>query len=356
MSFEQKLDSVLTKYKDLSDKLMNPEAVDAKTFGKISKEYAAMTSLVQDIEEFKKLQASIPELQEMRQDVELREMAEEELKTAETKLPELEKQIRLLLLPKDEADSKNVILEIRAGTGGDEAGIFAGDLFGMYSRFAQRNGWKLEVMEASESDMGGYKEIIASVEGNNVFEKLKFESGAHRVQRVPDTETQGRIHTSAATVAVLPEAEDVDVEINEKDLRIDVFRAQGAGGQHVNKTESAVRITHIPTNVVVSMQDEKSQIKNRQKAMKILKSRIYEAERQRLADERAANRKSQVGSGDRSEKIRTYNYPQDRVTDHRIGLSVFNIPKIVGDGQIDEIINALIHDDQEKRLAEFEAQ
>jgi peptide chain release factor 1 len=355
MSFELKLDSVLAKYNELSNKLMNPDAVDAKTFGKMSKDYSALTSLVQDIEEYKKIQASIPELEEMRHDPELREMAEDELKIARVREPELEKKIRISLLPKDEADSRNAIIEIRAGTGGDEAGIFAGDLFTMYSRFAARKGWKFEVMDAAESEMGGFKEIVCSIEGDSVFEHLKFESGVHRVQRVPATETQGRIHTSAATVAVLPEAQDVDVQINEKDLRVDVFRAQGAGGQHVNKTESAVRITHLPTGVVVSMQDEKSQIKNRAKAMKILKSRIYEAERQRLANERAANRKSQVGSGDRSEKIRTYNYPQDRITDHRIGLSVFNIPKVVDNGEIDEVIDALIHDEQEQRLAEFNA-
>jgi peptide chain release factor 1 len=353
MSFELKLDALIAKYKEIAENLTQPEKFDAKTFGKMSKEYSSLTSLVQDIEQYKQLKNSIPELKEMMRDKEMRELAEEDLKHAEEKTPELEKKIKIAMLPKDDADTKNAILEIRAGTGGDEAGIFAGDLFNMYLRYSQRKGWKFEVMDASESEMGGYKEIIASVEGDNVFEHLKFESGVHRVQRVPDTETQGRIHTSAATVAVLPEAEDVDVEINDKDLRVDVFRAQGAGGQHVNKTESAVRITHLPTNIVVSMQDEKSQIKNRAKAMKILKSRIYEAERQRIDSERAANRKSQVGSGDRSEKIRTYNYPQDRITDHRISMSVFNIPKVVNNGEIDEVINALIKFDQEQKLEEF---
>lgn len=354
MSFEDKLDSVLEKYESLGKDLMTPEKFDSKEFGKISREYSTLSPVVEKINEFKTLTNSIPDLEEMVKDPEMKELAEVELAEAKEKIPDLEKEIRIALLPKDEADSRNAILEIRAGTGGDEAAIFAGDLFTMYSRYAQKTGWKLEVMNASESDVGGFKEIICSVEGENVFEKLKFESGVHRVQRVPDTETQGRVHTSAATVAVLPEAEDVDVKINNEDLRIDVFRASGPGGQSVNTTDSAVRITHIPTGIVVSQQDEKSQHKNKAKALKILQSRIYDYERQKLDDERSDNRKSQVGSGDRSEKVRTYNYPQDRITDHRISMSVFNIPKFVGNGEIDEIVNALIKNEQEQKLAEFD--
>lgn len=354
MSFEDKLDSVLEKYESLGKDLMTPEKFESKEFGKISREYSTLSPVIEKINEFKTLSSSIPDLEEMVKDPEMKELAEAELEEAKEKIPDLEKEIRIALLPKDEADSKNAILEIRAGTGGDEASIFAGDLFTMYSRYAQKTGWKLEIMNASESDVGGYKEIICSVEGENVFEKLKFESGVHRVQRVPDTETQGRVHTSAATVAVLPEAEDVDVKINNEDLRIDVFRASGPGGQSVNTTDSAVRITHIPTGIVVSQQDEKSQHKNKAKALKILQSRIYDYERQKLDDERSDNRKSQVGSGDRSEKVRTYNYPQDRITDHRISMSVFNIPKFVGNGEIDEIVNALIKNEQEQKLAEFD--
>ena len=259
-----------------------------------------------------------------------------------------------MLLPKDIADERNAILEIRAGTGGDEAAIFAGDLFRMYERYASTQGWRVELVSASAADMGGYKEIIAQVTGGGVFAKFKFESGVHRVQRVPTTETQGRIHTSAATVAVMPEAEDVDIDIRSDDLRIDVFRASGAGGQHVNKTESAVRITHLPTGVVVSMQEEKSQHKNKAKAMSILKTRIFDAERQKLADERSAERKGQVGSGDRSERIRTYNYPQGRVTDHRINLTLYNLPEIMeGDG-LDQVLTALITEDQMEQLASLE--
>ena len=267
---------------------------------------------------------------------------------------ELDEEIKVLLIPKDPEDDKNVIIELRAGTGGDEAALFAADLFGMYKGFASKQGWRLEVMEASESDVGGYKEIVAEINGTDVFSKLKFESGVHRVQRVPKTETQGRVHTSAATVAVLPEAEDVDIELNESDIRVDVFRASGPGGQSVNTTDSAVRLTHEPTGIMVSMQDEKSQHKNRAKAMKILKTRLYDHERQKIDSARAADRKSQVGSGDRSERIRTYNYPQSRVSDHRINLTSHNLDGIIAGEGLDEVIEALITEDQAAKLASLD--
>ncbi len=278
-------------------------------------------------------------------------MAQEEKYRLDKRIPELEKQIQLALIPKDEADSKNAILEIRAGTGGDEAGLFVGDLFGMYKGYAAQLSWTLEIMDARESEVGGYKEIVAQVTGTNVFAKLKFESGVHRVQRIPKTESGGRIHTSAVTVAVLPEAEEVDVKIDDKDLRIDTYRSQGAGGQHVNTTDSAVRITHIPTGIVVEMQEERSQHKNKDKAMKVLRTRIYDYERQKLIDERAQDRRSQVGSGDRSERIRTYNYPQGRVTDHRINLTLQKLPDIISGEGLSEVIDALIAEDQAAALS-----
>ena len=282
----------------------------------------------------------------------MRAMAESERPLLEARRDELAQDIRIALLPKDAMDDRNVVMEIRAGTGGDEASLFAGDLFRMYERFASLQGWKVDLISASEGTMGGYKEIIAEVQGRGAYARLKFESGVHRVQRVPDTETQGRIHTSAATVAVLPEAEDEDVAIKNDDLRIETMRAQGAGGQHVNKTESAIRITHIPTGIVVMMQDSRSQHKNRASAMNILRSRIYDAERQRLDSERSAERKGQVGSGDRSERIRTYNFPQGRVTDHRINLTLYKLPQVIAGDALGELIDALTTENQAAQLAE----
>ena len=285
-------------------------------------------------------------------DDEMQAMAEAEVALLKDRIPGENERLQLLLLPKDKDDSRNAILEVRAGTGGDEAALFGANLFSMYQRFAAKNGWRFEVMEVSETGIGGYKEATATISGTDVFARLKFESGVHRVQRVPETETGGRIHTSAATVAVLPEAKEVDIDVDENDLRIDVFRSSGPGGQSVNTTDSAIRITHIPTGIVVSQQDEKSQHKNRAKAMKILRARLYDAERARVASERAAARKGQVGSGDRSERIRTYNFPQGRVTDHRINLTLYKLDRLMTGEALDEVIDALVSEDQAQRLAE----
>lgn len=321
---------------------------------KLSKEYADLTPVVDTVNAYEAALTEKEDLAEMMADPEMKAMAEADMVRLNKEIPALEDQIRLALIPKDSADEKNAILEIRAGTGGDEAALFAADLFGMYEGYARKQGWKLEVMEASESDIGGYREIIAEVRGASVFSRLKFESGVHRVQRVPKTETQGRVHTSAATVAVLPEAEDVDIIINDSDLRIDTFRSQGAGGQHVNTTDSAVRVTHIPTGIAVAIQENKSQHKNKDRAMSLLKSRLYDMERQKLDDERAADRKGQVGSGDRSERIRTYNYPQSRVSDHRINLTSHNLDGIIAGEGLDEVVEALIADDQASKLADLD--
>jgi peptide chain release factor 1 len=294
-------------------------------------------------------------LEAMLSDPEMKAMAEEELFAIREKLPQAERDLAISLLPKDAADERSAMLEVRAGTGGDEAGLFAGDLFRMYSRFAETQGWKVELISASESEVGGFKEVIASITGAGVFAKLKFESGVHRVQRVPVTESGGRIHTSAATVAVLPEADEVDIDIEEKDLRIDIYRSSGAGGQHVNTTDSAIRITHIPTGIVVIQQDERSQHKNRAKAFKVLRTRLYELERERQHAARAGTRKSMVGSGDRSERIRTYNFPQGRVTDHRINLTLHRLPEILM-GQMEELTSALITADEAERLAGLDEQ
>ncbi len=352
-SMGEKFLAVQAKHEELASKLEQGDKLSSKEFVRCSKEYSDLTPVVEAITEWKAALKEKDDLEGLLKDPDMKSMAEAELVQLNKKLPELERAIQLQLLPKDEADEKNAILEVRAGTGGDEAALFAAVLFDMYKRYAAVKGWKFEVMDFSESDLGGLKEASASITGRNVFQRLKYESGVHRVQRVPETESQGRVHTSAATVAVLPEAEEVDININESDLKIDVYRASGAGGQHVNKTESAVRITHLPTGTVVAMQEERSQIKNRAKAMKILRSRIYENERQKLASTRAADRKTQVGSGDRSERIRTYNYPQGRVSDHRINLTLYNIDAIVDGTELDEIIEALMADDQMTKLAAF---
>ncbi len=355
MNLSTTLDRVLTRYQDLGRALAEGPGRDARQFGQLSKEYSDMGPVVQAIEALKKTQKELEDLEAIMadkdSDKEMREMAEAELHELKAGLPALERQVQLMLLPKDEADAKNAILEVRAGTGGDEAALFAAELFRMYQRYASLQGWKFEVLGVNDTGLGGIKEAQATISGRNVFARLKFESGVHRVQRVPATEAGGRIHTSAATVAVLPEAEEVDIQIKEEDLRIDVYRSSGPGGQSVNTTDSAVRITHIPTGVVVAIQDEKSQHKNRAKAMKVLRARLYEAERSKKDAERAAARKSQVGTGDRSERIRTYNFPQGRVTDHRIGLTLHKIDKVMEGEALDELIDALVTHDEAERLA-----
>ena len=353
MSLLLKLNQVVTRHAELQAAL-SAGTLDGQKFVAASKEYADLGPLVEAVNEWHKAERELKDAEAMAADPDMKAMAEEEAEELRKRLPELERTVKRMLLPKDAADEKNAILEIRAGTGGDEAALFAADLFRMYQRYAAEKGWKFEVMELSDTGIGGYREAIATVTGRNVFARLKFESGVHRVQRVPATETQGRIHTSAATVAVLPEAEDVDIKIDEKDLRIDVFRASGPGGQSVNTTDSAVRITHIPTGVVVSQQDEKSQHKNRAKAMKVLRARMYEQQRANLHATRAADRKSQVGTGDRSERIRTYNFPQGRVSDHRINLTLYKIDRVMA-GELDEFVDALTAEDQAARLAAQEA-
>ncbi len=326
----------------------------ADQFVKLSKDYAEIEPVAQAAGEVRRMRAEIADLEAMLDDPEMRGIAEEELATLRAALPGAERALALRLLPRDAADERAAMLEIRAGTGGDEAALFAGDLFRMYQRYAEAQGWRVELISASAADVGGYKEVVASVTGQGVFAKLKFESGVHRVQRVPVTESGGRIHTSAATVAVLPEAEEVDVQIDDKDLRIDVYRSSGPGGQSVNTTDSAVRITHLPTGLVVIQQDEKSQHKNKAKALKVLRTRLYELERERLASERAGARRSMVGSGDRSERIRTYNFPQGRVTDHRINLTLHRLEEILEGPALGEVIDALIAEDEASRLAQLD--
>lgn len=352
-----KLDRIRARHSELAQE-MSDASLSTERFVKLSKEYAELTPVVEVANTYANLIANLTEAESLLSDpsidAEMKTLARDELDETKQRLPEAERQLRLLLLPKDVADEKSAILEIRAGTGGDEAAIFAGDLFRMYSRYAEIQGWKVELISASSSDLGGYKEIVASIAGQGVFAKLKFESGVHRVQRVPATESGGRIHTSAATVAVLPEAEEVDIQIDEKDLRIDVFRSSGPGGQSVNTTDSAVRITHLPTGLVVSQQDEKSQHKNKAKAMKVLRARLYELERDKAARSRADARKTMVGSGDRSERIRTYNYPQGRVTDHRINLTLHKLEAMMEGEAVEEMVQALISEDQAEKLASLE--
>jgi peptide chain release factor 1 len=353
-TFDVKLEKVVRRHAELRDALADPAR--GGEFARLSKEYSDLTPLVESIEALNKVRHERADLDQLagEGDAEMRAMAEGEMRALDKRIPDLEQQIKLLLLPKDEADERNAILEVRAGTGGEEAALFAAELFRMYQRYAALHGWRFEVMEVSDTGIGGVKEAIASITGRDVFHRLKFESGVHRVQRVPETEGSGRIHTSAATVAVLPEAEEVDIKIEDKDLRIDVFRSSGPGGQSVNTTDSAVRITHLPTGLVVQQQDEKSQHKNKAKAMKVLRARLYERERQEKEAARAASRKSQVGSGDRSERIRTYNFPQGRVSDHRINLTLYKIDKVMSGEALDEFIEALIAEDQAARLAEAE--
>ncbi len=356
MSLDRKLDQVLARHAEV-EALLGSGTLPSDQFTKLSREYAEMEDISLLIKNLRKSQAELKDLEQLMSDTtadkEMRDMAEEDFYALRDRIPGIEKDIQIALLPKDAADTKNAILEIRAGTGGDEAALFAGDLCNMYRRYAADRGWRFEIMEMAENDLGGIKQLVAEISGREVFARMKYESGVHRVQRVPATEAQGRIHTSAATVAVLPEAEEVDIVLRDDELRIDVMRAGGAGGQHVNKTESAVRITHIPSGIVVVQQDEKSQHKNKDKAMKILRARLYDLERQKLDSERAANRAAQIGSGDRSERIRTYNFPQGRVTDHRINLTLYKLDRVITGECLDEIIDPLITEDQVAKLAEI---
>jgi len=354
INFEKQFDNIESKFKEIENNLNNQSNLDTEKLVKLNKEYAELTPIVHTIKKYKKDKSEISELSKLIDDDDhsIKEMAEVELKEKKKSIIILENDLMRLLIPKDENDKKNSILEIRAGTGGDEASLFAADLFSMYQRFSDLNNWNFEILSISETGLKGIKEVICNISGYNVFSKLKFESGVHRVQRVPTTESSGRVHTSAATVAVLPEAEEVDISIEEKDLRIDVFRSSGPGGQSVNTTDSAVRITHIPTGIVVSQQDEKSQHKNKAKALKILRSRILDNEIQDKNKQRSIERKNQVGSGDRSERIRTYNFPQGRVSDHRINLTLYNLTEIL-EGSLDDLINPLIADEETNKLAEL---
>ena len=356
MSLDERLDQIVSRHQELSNLMSGGGDGDADEFVRMSKEFAELAPIVAGIAELRDAQKEAGDLAGLiadpETDAEMKTMAQEEFQELTARVPELEKKLQIMLLPRDAADEKNAILEVRAGTGGDEAALFAGDLLRMYQRYADKHRWKFEIMNSSDTGIGGIKEASVEISGKGVFARLKYESGVHRVQRVPETESGGRIHTSAATVAVLPEAEEVDVEINDSDLRIDTYRAQGAGGQHVNTTDSAVRITHVPTGIVVQQQDEKSQHKNRAKALKILRARIYDAEREAQANARAEDRRNQVGSGDRSERIRTYNFPQGRVSDHRINLTLHKLDRVLEGEALDEIIDALTAEDQAQKLAE----
>ncbi|APZ48536.1 peptide chain release factor 1 [Jeotgalibaca sp. PTS2502] len=350
--FDQ-LDAFIIRYEELGELLSDPEVIsDTARLMELTKEEANLRPKVEVFRRYKKMEEEIAETEEMlseKLDAEMAELAKEELSELKNERIELEERIKVLLLPEDPNDGKNIIMEIRGAAGGDEAALFAGDLFEMYSKYSENQGWKVEVMDANITGIGGYKEIILMIKGQNVFSKLKYESGAHRVQRVPSTESQGRVHTSTATVVVMPEMEEVELDLADKDIRVDIYHASGAGGQHVNKTASAVRLTHIPTGIAVAMQDERSQLKNREKAMKVLRARVFDKMSSEAQSEYDANRKSAVGTGDRSERIRTYNFPQNRVTDHRIGLTIQKLDQILS-GKFDEIVDALILADQTEKL------
>ena len=346
-----RLEATLEKYNSLTEELSKPEVLsDVKKMTSLSKEQASLADIIEKYKEYKKVISDINDAKEMLDDKEMAAFAKEEISRLETEKENLEKELEVLLLPKDPNDDKNTIVEIRGAAGGDEANLFAGDLFEMYSRYAENMGWKIEIINAVEGTSGGYSQIEFMVKGENVYSKLKYESGTHRVQRVPSTESQGRVHTSTATVAVLPEVEDIDIEIKDSDIRVDVYRSSGAGGQGVNTTDSAVRITYLPTNTVVTCQNERSQLKNKEQAMKVLKSKIYEDLQKKQNAEIEDERRSKIGTGDRAEKIRTYNYPQNRVTDHRINLTIMQLDRIM-QGKLDEIIEALINEDQRRKLA-----
>ena len=346
----QRLEDVEKRYDELTIKISDPEEIaNTSNWQKLMKEHAELTPIVEKYREYKKAQKTIEENEELLKDPELKELAQMEMDEARESLPKIEEELKILLIPKDPDDDKNIICEIRAGAGGEEAALFAGTLFRMYSMYAEKRHWKIDILNENETELGGYKEVTFMVTGKGVYSRLKFESGAHRVQRVPDTESSGRIHTSAATVAILPVVEDVEIEINPADIKMEVYRASGAGGQHINKTSSAVRLIHEPTGIVAECQTERSQLQNREYAMRLLKSRLYEIEKQKQDEKLANERKSQVGTGDRSEKIRTYNYPQGRITDHRIGLSIFQMENFLN-GDLDEMIDALITADRAEKL------